>query len=98
MSRPLVFPPEAHDDINDTYRWYERQRSGLGDDFLDALEDVFRRLRTNPEVHPVISHGVRRALIRRFPYKVFYRVHADRVEILAVHHGRRDPKAWQDRV
>lgn len=44
MSLPVVFHPDVQDEVDDAYRWYERQRLGLGDDFLAALEDVYRRL------------------------------------------------------
>jgi plasmid stabilization system protein ParE len=98
MSRPQVFHPDVSDEVDTAYRWYEQQRVGLGDDFLAALEDVYQRLQQTPEVHQVIYQEVRRALPRRFPYYVYYRVHADRVEVIAVQHSRRDPADWQSRV
>jgi plasmid stabilization system protein ParE len=98
MSLPLVFHPDVQGEIDDAYRWYEQQRAGLGDDFLAALEEVFDRLRQTPEAHQVIYRDVRRALPRRFPYGVYYRVHADRVEVIAVQHSRRDPADWQSRA
>ncbi len=98
MSRPLVFHPAVRDEVDDAYRWYEQRRAGLGDDFLAAIEEVFQRLRATPEVHQVIYRDARRALPRRFPYSIIYRIHADRVEVLAVHHSRRDPAIWQARV
>ena len=65
---------------------------------LAAIEQVFDRIRKTPEIHAVIYKDVRRGLPRRFPYGVFYRVHADRVEVIAVYHSRRDPSGWQARV
>lgn len=98
MSLPLVFHPDVRGEIDDAYRWYERRRAGLGDDFLVALEEVFRRIEQMPTLHQIVWQDVRRALPRRFPYSVFYRVHPDRVEVIAVQHSRRDPSQWQARV
>ncbi len=98
MSLPLTFHPDVQGEIDDAYRWYEQQLPGLGDDFLVALEEVFNRLKQTPEAHAVIYRDVRRALPRRFPYGVYYRVHVDRVEVIAVQHSRRDPAHWQSRA
>ncbi|MBI1913567.1 MAG: type II toxin-antitoxin system RelE/ParE family toxin [Planctomycetes bacterium] len=98
MSLPLVFHPDVQGEVDEAYRWYDQQQAGLGDDFLAAIENVFARLRQTPQAHQVIYRGVRRALPRRFPYGVYYRVQADRVEVIAVQHSRRDPRHWQSRV
>lgn len=98
MSLPLTFHPDVHGEIDDAYRWYKGQRPGLGDDFLAAIEVVFRRIGNTPEVHAVIYRDVRRALPRRFPYAVYYRVQAGRVVVVAVQHTSRDPADWQTRV
>jgi plasmid stabilization system protein ParE len=98
MSLQLAFHPDVHADVDDAYRWYEQQRAGLGDDFLAAIEEVFRRIQNTPEAHQTVYQDVRRGFPRRFPYGVYYRVHPDRVEVVAVYHSRRDPKGWQSRV
>lgn len=98
MSVPFVFHAGVKDEVDEAYRWYERQRAGLGDDFLRALEAVYAELQGAPKAHQMIYRDVRRALPRRFPYGVFYRVHPDRIEVIAVQHCRRDPARWQARV
>jgi plasmid stabilization system protein ParE len=98
VSLPLVFHPNVQDDVDEAYRGYEQQRAGLGDDFMAALEEVYNRLQQIPQVHQPIYQNVRRALLRRFPYCVYYRIHANRVEVIAVQHERRDPGHWQSRV
>ena len=98
MNLPLAFHPDTYDEIDDARQWYERQRVGLGDDFLRALEDVFQHLSTMPMVNRVLYRDARRALLRRFPYGVYYRVLPDRVEVIAVQHLRRNPSSWQSRA
>jgi plasmid stabilization system protein ParE len=98
MSLPLAFHPDVQNEVNDAHEWYERQRPGLGADFLRALDEVFLRLSATPQVHAMIYQNVRRALPRRFPYGVYYRMLAGRVEVIAVQHSRRDPSSWQSRI
>lgn len=56
------------------------------------------RFRATPEVHAKIFQQLRRSLVRRFPYAVFYRIDDDQVTVVAVYHCRRDPRDWQRRA
>jgi plasmid stabilization system protein ParE len=98
MSLPLTFHPNVQGEVDEAYVWYEQQRAGLGADFLRALDEAFLRLSTTPTIHGMVYQDVRRALPRRFPYGVYYRVLAGRVEVIAVQHTRRDPSSWQSRA
>jgi hypothetical protein len=51
-----------------------------------------------PEMYGVVWRNVRAARLRQFPFVVYYRVHDDRVEVLAVMRGSRDASAWQGRA
>jgi plasmid stabilization system protein ParE len=97
MSLPLIVTPEAEEDLAEAKAWYERQRPGLGDEFLECVEEVLDRIPQFPEAGRPMLRGVRRLLVRRFPYAVFYRVEDDQVAVLAVYHTRRDPRGWQAR-
>jgi plasmid stabilization system protein ParE len=98
MILPLVFHPDVDEDIKEAFRWYEKQRRGLGDDFVKAVEEVLDRIRKTPKLHQLVYKDLRRGIPLRFPYGVYYRVHVDRVEIVAVYHARRDPRGWQSRA
>ena len=98
MSLPLVFHPDVHGEVDDAYRYYEQQRTGLGDDFLARVDEVLTRISNTPQVHQVVYQDVRRGVVRQFPYCVYYRVQPGRVEVVAVIHTRRDPSVWQSRV
>lgn len=76
---------------------YEREKSGLGFRFEADLGRVFSRLSENPLQFPEIEMEARRALLRRFPYGVFFTVAADVATVLAVLHLHRHPDTWKDR-
>jgi plasmid stabilization system protein ParE len=95
--RPLLYRPEAADEVERAHAWYERQREGLGEEFLAELRRAERRVQESPHVHRVIHRGTRRFLLHRFPYQLLYRIVDDTVVIVACFHGRRSPKRWTGR-
>jgi plasmid stabilization system protein ParE len=98
MSLPIILRPEAETDMAEARDWYERQSAGLGQAFLTAVEAVFAHVGAFPESYAAEYRGVRRAAVQRFPYVVYYRITGESVEVLAVLHGSRHPRAWRSRA
>ncbi len=95
--KPLVFRVAAAADLEEAYRWYERQRRSLGEDFLSAVQVALETVASNPEAHPVLHRDTRRILLRRFPYGLYYRVLDAEIVVVACFHAKRDPKTWRSR-
>ena len=97
MSLPLIIRPEAEADVSAAYDGLESARGGLGRLFISRLRAVLERIETMPELHGVVWQDVRAVRVRQFRYVVYYVASADRIEVLAVLHGARDPSTWQAR-
>lgn len=95
--RQLYLRDEAKADITEAFRWYEARRSGLGSDFLQSIRLTLSRIERNPEMYPVAVDDIRKAPLKRFPYIAYFVVIEDKLSVLAVMHGRRDPQRWQQR-
>lgn len=95
---PLIIRPEARDEMREARKWYDRQCEGLGEQFLDAVDELFDQIRTDPTLYAPAVKNVRQGKLRRFPYVVYYRALENSTEVFAVLHGRRDPRIWQRRV
>jgi len=93
--KSLVFRPAAAADVEDAYEWYQLREIGLGEEFLEAVHEAIRAVQTHPERYPIVHRETRRALLRRFPYGLYYRIHQERIVIVACMHGRRSPQRWQ---
>ena len=98
MSRRVVLRPAARAEFDEAFDWYEARRTGLGSEFAVSVEQAFDRILRNPQLHGIVYEDVRCALVRRFPYGVYYVVEEERIVVLAIFHSSRDPKAWQARV
>lgn len=72
MSRRLSFRPEAFADVAEAFSWYQDRRHGLGAKFEAELEATLAILVQAPKACPVVHRQLRRALLKRFPYAVYY--------------------------
>jgi toxin ParE1/3/4 len=74
--------------------WYDLQRSGLGLEFLEAINEAIERIRDHPRSAPELRGAMRRTTLKRFPYGVFYILDEAAIVILAIVHSRRSDATW----
>ena len=67
-------------------------------DSIAKVRDVLNRIAVSPRLYAAVYGDVRKAVVRRFPYVVVYRVDAAEVIMIAVFHTSRDPAVWQARA
>jgi plasmid stabilization system protein ParE len=93
----VIVRPLAERDIVDAKTWYDLRRPGLGSEFLDTLDELEERLEQTPLIYPVVYRGMRRAVLRRFPYLVYFIVRGQTVSVTACLHAARDPRLIESR-
>lgn len=95
----LIVRPSAEADIQEASDWYDGRAPSLGARFLDELGSTLARLREAPLHFPSVGRGVRRALLGKFPYAVYFLAgDADRRIVIAVLHQQRHPATWRRRL
>lgn len=94
MAYQLKFSARALRETGQAQEWYESQSPGLGEEFVVAMELQLKRLEQAPLLFAEVIPGVRRALLPRFPFGLFYVVRGNLVHILAVLHDARNPNRW----
>ena len=94
MKWRVIIRPRAEADLQDAWQWYESQRAGLGNEWLDEVRRAMRSLREHPEQRPFYYGNFRRLLLRRFPYKLFYVTESDRVIVFRILHVKQDHRRW----
>lgn len=93
----IVTEPSVDLDIAAAFDWYENEQEGLGREFLAELGETYDRVSHSPLAYQDLRGGILRALVRRFPYAVYFAIEDDLVVVLAVLHVSRDPAEWQRR-
>jgi plasmid stabilization system protein ParE len=96
--RQIDVHPEAVAEARAAAQWY-RERSGLSADaFLAELDRAVDRIAENPERYPHYVRGTRRYFLQRFPFYLVYREVAEKLQIVAIAHGKRRPGYWEKRI
>ncbi|MDA3971225.1 MAG: type II toxin-antitoxin system RelE/ParE family toxin [Desulfobulbaceae bacterium] len=98
MTVELIIAPEAQLDVEDAYDWYEDHKFGLGEEFLSCVDAAVQSLCRSPKLYPKIFKDYRRALVRRFPYAIFYEYTDQKfLTIYSFFHTSQEPNKWRKR-
>lgn len=97
MTRTVRLRAEAETDLAEAAVWYENRRPRLGQDFLNEISAGLSIISERPFIYPEILRDTRRALIRRFPFGIYYRIENDEIVVIAVLHASRSPRRWKER-
>lgn len=94
----LIHHPEAEAELIEAARYYEEQCPGLGGRFLDDIDIAVAVILQALERWRILEADIRRYLMPRFPFAIYYRVLPDQIRILAFKHHRRHPDYWLNRI
>ena len=78
--------------VKNAYVWYEKQKKGLGEEFLEELDAYYLKLQSHPEYFHKIKKNFRQVALKRFPYVIVYELIKSEVVVFAVFHTKRNPK------
>jgi plasmid stabilization system protein ParE len=94
----IEYHPEVQRELEEARRFYEGRVPGLGTAFIDEFERQVLRIAARPKSWMIVTGDIRRALMSRFPYLIYFRqIGSDRICILVVKHQRRHPGYGLDR-
>jgi toxin ParE1/3/4 len=94
----FVKEPAAEKELIDAAAFYDRQRPGLGDRFIDEFERVVTLLIEHPELGVRVGDDRRVIVLNRFPFRLVYVLEDSGIRIIAVAHQKRRPDFWRGRV
>lgn len=94
----LIILPGAERDAIEACAWYEGRETGLGEQFLSCLDDCLLLIRRNPDMYEVVYKTYRRAIMRRFPYAIFFRQANDTTTVYSIFHCSQHPRKWRKRL
>ena len=98
MSYEVQVRRAAELDIAEAQVWYDTQQTGLGAQFRSEISRVIDRLAGTPLIYQIVHRDIRRAIVHRFPYLVWYRVAAEMIIVLACTYAGRDPNLVKARL
>ena len=93
----LIILPFAEIDIRDTVSYYREQSEGLDKDFINNIDSSFNEILKNPEAYPIAKYDIRKFVVSKFPFCIYYINNIDALYILAIFHDKRNPRDWTKR-
>lgn len=94
----IAYTASALRDIEQAFNWYEDKQEGLGDRFIADVRETARRIEANPKGYAPAIGEARKALLRKFPYAMYFKVNADGSLVIACLHSRRDARLAKERA
>ncbi|NBD17101.1 MAG: type II toxin-antitoxin system RelE/ParE family toxin [Cyanobacteria bacterium] len=96
--KPVIIHSEAIEELDGAVAYYEDQKVGLGFNFLVEVEQALGKIQQNPNLGVVYKvTGLRRYVIQRFPFLIFYAELEEYIWVVAIVHGKRRPDYWRRR-
>lgn len=94
----IAFHTNADEEMRTAAAYYEARERGLGDQFLDDVEEGLQRIQQFPRLWPIYEDDYRRYLLKRFPFSLIYRIDPEQIFLIAVAHLHRRPGYWRSRA
>jgi toxin ParE1/3/4 len=88
----------AASEADEIVKWYDEQRTGYGERFQLELSKTFQKIQSQPKRFLVVEKSVRRALVTKFPYVVYFQLRDNEIFVLTVIHSSRRPYIWRSRI
>jgi plasmid stabilization system protein ParE len=98
MKREIIFAPLARLEFEDAVIWYDQQRPGLGEEFRVNVDAFLRQILQSPERFRLAAPTTRKAILRRFPYSIYYSIERNAINVTSVFHGARNPTELRQRL
>ena len=92
--RAVVLTSVAQRQFREARDWYEAARPGLGGEFVENLDATLSVARVHPAQFKIAIKQYRRALVKRFPYELFFEFNDDQVIVYSVFHTSQNPARW----
>jgi mRNA-degrading endonuclease RelE of RelBE toxin-antitoxin system len=95
---PIEFLEIANTELSDAQRYYNKQQSNLGNIFKQEVYSSLLRIQEFPKAYAKTEGNIRKYLLHKFKYSIFYSIEKTNILIIAIAHQHRKPNYWIDRV
>ena|SRR5689334_17943442 len=94
---PVDYLPGARRDFDESFDWYAQRSALAAERFVSAIDAALLRIAAGPEQFALVDQLHRGCIVKRFPFRIIYRVESGRIVVVAIAHAKRRPNFWQHR-
>ncbi len=95
---PVDFLPGARRDFDDSFDWYAKRSATAASRFVNAVDVALTRIASQPDQFAAIDPRHHECSVKRFPFRIIYRVEERQILVVAVAHAKRRPGFWLNRT
>lgn len=89
---------EAEKDFEKSYAFYYENNPKVADTFFQNINRSFEKIKENPHTFPTVHKDVKKYVIKKFPFVIYYRLMNTIIRVIAIFHSSRNPEKWNERV
>jgi len=94
----VIYQPDAEAELLEAIPYYGSREGSEEDPSLAAINRHVLEIASSPHRYPKVGRDIRRCVVRKFPFIIFFKDHPDRIRILTIAHTSRHPEYWRSRV
>jgi plasmid stabilization system protein ParE len=95
--KKLIISELAEEDLRDAKSYYESKRTGLGEELVEEVEITLNNIVANPKQFPIVKKDIRKGLVNRFPFAIYFVFKNYIINVLSIFHASRNPTVWKKR-
>ena len=96
--KPVIFLPGAEKDFFEALQFYRASGALQSKKFRQEVNKAVGRIKRFPRSAIRINSGIRKVVLRIYPYSLIYRINEKEINIIAVAHQSRHPDYWKERI
>jgi len=85
----IIIKPIVFLDVEEAVIYYDKKLKGLGNRFYNNFITSLNEIEINPHNYSYIKNPVRKHIIKKFPYKIYYIATVDKIIVIGVSHAKR---------
>lgn len=89
---------EAEDDFEKSYEFYATENEKTADNYYKEVDNSLKKIANSPQLYPKVHRNVRKYVIKKFPFIIYYKVTNLVIRIIAIFHASRNPEIWKNRT
>jgi plasmid stabilization system protein ParE len=95
--KPVAYLPGARRDFDDSLDWYAERSSVAAERFSHSVDESLAKINASPEQFEIVDQRHRACMLKRFPFRIIYRIEPTRILVVALAHAKRRPGYWKSR-
>ncbi len=96
--KPVFIIDLANEEYLDAVKFYKLENIELEVSFKFEILNTLNIISRFPGIGDNISNDIKKMLVSRFPYQIFYKEYSENIVVFSISHQHREPYYWIDRI